>query len=358
LKKPTDIIIYTDSFSYSATSSFIKGFQYTGGAIVVGFNGNPKIGIEQFDGSQSPASVTSFEFSDEYKNLDKLGIVVSGITFAETYDDYYIQKNPIPREYLLDPVDERVDIYEPYTDDTYQLFIDKAQELFKKYNEDGECNVKNKKLLLDPNNGVDCYKFSDDQFAHGGYLCGDDGKWTKTCKKYYCDIGYYYNQYKGVCERDICANDEGEEDIYLNGEYNKEITLNEQNNKELIFHINNTEYIYFFESENGNGYIHYNYNKSCPNTCAVQFGQEIHNNIIHLNYYRNASTVNIVIKITSIKGFTGSIMSYKLVKEEENTIEPVKALKLIFIVESFYDYIYYLKSFDDTISIKYAEYTK
>ena len=101
LKRPTDIIIYTDSFSYSATSSFIKGFQYQGGAIIVGFNGNPFIGKEQFDGSQSPASVTTFDFSDEYKNLEKLGIVVSGITLAETYDDYYEQKNPYPREYLL-----------------------------------------------------------------------------------------------------------------------------------------------------------------------------------------------------------------------------------------------------------------
>ena len=93
LKKPTDIIIYTDSFAYSATSSFIKGFQYSGGAIVVGFNGNPFRGIEEFDGSQSPASVTNFDFSDEYKNLNKLGIVVSGISFIESYDDYYVQKN-------------------------------------------------------------------------------------------------------------------------------------------------------------------------------------------------------------------------------------------------------------------------
>ena len=50
---------------------------------------------------------------------------MSGITWAETYDDYYVQKNPFPREYLLDPVDERVDIYGPYSDDKYQLFVDK-----------------------------------------------------------------------------------------------------------------------------------------------------------------------------------------------------------------------------------------
>ena len=30
LKKPTEIIIFTDSFSYSSTSFFIKGLQETG----------------------------------------------------------------------------------------------------------------------------------------------------------------------------------------------------------------------------------------------------------------------------------------------------------------------------------------
>jgi Peptidase family S41. len=43
LKKPTDIIVFTDSFSYSATCIFIKALQDEGGAIIVGYNGNPKI---------------------------------------------------------------------------------------------------------------------------------------------------------------------------------------------------------------------------------------------------------------------------------------------------------------------------
>ena len=358
LKKPTDIIIYTDSFSYSATSSFIKGFQYTGGAIVVGFNGNPYISKEQFDGSQSPASVTAFDDSDEYKNLDKLGIVVSGITFAETYDDYYIQNNPLPREYLLDEVDERVDIYEPYTDDKYQLFINKAQEIFKKYNEDGSCNVKNKKLLLDPNNGVNCYVFPDDEFAHGGYLCGDDGKWTNTCQKYYCDIGYYYNQYKGKCERDICANDPGEKDIYLNGEYSESIVISNENNTEYIFHINNSDYTYFFESERGSGYIHYGYNKSCPNLCIVQHGSPIHDNKVYLNYYRNATEQNVVVRISSTRDYKGVINSIKTTDFQLNSIESIKRSKSIYIFESFYNYILYTETIDKSISILCTEYNK
>ena len=42
LKKPTDILIFTDSISYSATSFFIKNLQNTGGAIIAGYLGNPK----------------------------------------------------------------------------------------------------------------------------------------------------------------------------------------------------------------------------------------------------------------------------------------------------------------------------
>ena len=36
LKKPTDIILFTDFFSYSGTSFLIKGLQETGGTISVG----------------------------------------------------------------------------------------------------------------------------------------------------------------------------------------------------------------------------------------------------------------------------------------------------------------------------------
>ena len=32
LKKPTEILIFTDSYSFSTTSYFIKGLQETGGA--------------------------------------------------------------------------------------------------------------------------------------------------------------------------------------------------------------------------------------------------------------------------------------------------------------------------------------
>ena len=69
LKIPSDIIIFTDSYCFSACSELIKPFQNTGGAIIVGFNGNPKIrGTDEFDGSQSSSSVKEFK-SEEYYEL-------------------------------------------------------------------------------------------------------------------------------------------------------------------------------------------------------------------------------------------------------------------------------------------------
>ena len=63
LKRPTDIIIFTDSYSFSATSGLIKGFKNSGGAIIEGYYGNPKIkGIDLFDGSQSISNVVFENF--------------------------------------------------------------------------------------------------------------------------------------------------------------------------------------------------------------------------------------------------------------------------------------------------------
>jgi len=55
IKKPTDIIIFTDGFSFSATSVFIKKLYYFGGAILVGYSGNPE--LNSFDASQNPSFV-------------------------------------------------------------------------------------------------------------------------------------------------------------------------------------------------------------------------------------------------------------------------------------------------------------
>ena len=61
-RKPTDIIVFTDGYSFSVTSSFIKDLQETGNAIIVGYNGIPseKRKKEKFNASQSPTISKKF----------------------------------------------------------------------------------------------------------------------------------------------------------------------------------------------------------------------------------------------------------------------------------------------------------
>ena len=286
LKKPTDIIIFADSYSYSATSYFIKGFQNTGGAIIVGYNGNPNLANNYFDASQAPSTVMDFSFTEESKKLkNSFGWVIDGITFIESYDVDYQNKKSIPREYILDPIDVRSDIYEPYSDDKYDIFVSEAKRFFELYNQKDTCNPKNPLLVFDTE---ECYNIEGDNLAHGGYPCGEDGHWNKSvCKKFYCDIGYYYDKLKDECIRDICDNDPGEIEIPLNGEYNETIELNKDNNMEYIFRVKNNKYIYFFKA-NETGIFHYGPENPCSDLCALQNGK------LHINYYRNITEDKII----------------------------------------------------------------
>ena len=200
-KKPTDIIIFTDAFSYSAGSGFIKGFQNTGGAILVGYFGNPKInGTEFFDASQSDSNVQTLPNTNMSKNLNELGFTIHGVTTAENYDDFYQKENPIPREYTLDPVDYRVDIYSRYSDEIYDIFIKEGLEIRNLFNNGSYCNPKNDKLLLHDDK---CYTIEEKKYAHGGYKCNNESKWDKEkCEPYYCDIGYYYDQFYQECREE------------------------------------------------------------------------------------------------------------------------------------------------------------
>ena len=81
IRKPHEIIIFTDGFSFSATSTFIKGIQNDGGAIVVGYRGNPN--IENFDSSLSASSVYSTH--DQTAEADSLSKEIRDLGFKLTY---------------------------------------------------------------------------------------------------------------------------------------------------------------------------------------------------------------------------------------------------------------------------------
>ena len=202
-KKPTEIIIFTDYHSFSATSIFLKSFQQSGGAIIVGYFGNPKDNETIKDSSISSSGIINYFWTEHYQNLYNLNFTLQ-LTGQEFYYYDYQEENPIPQEYKIFPVDEHIDIYEEYNDDIYELFIESAETIFQKYN--NKCNINNKLLLLEDNN---CYKIKDVEHAHGGYVCGDNGEWNRTkCQAFYCDIGYYYDTYKKKCIEDICTKEE------------------------------------------------------------------------------------------------------------------------------------------------------
>ena len=146
LKKPTEILIFTDFSSYSSTSFFIKGLQETGGAIIVGYGGNPKLKNKSLDASVSSSGTLPYNSIKGYKNLTEAGYELERLTTFEIFNYSYQGNNPIPKEYLLYPVDERINIYQKYDDSLYETFIGEAKKIFKKYNEEQKCNPNN--LLL------------------------------------------------------------------------------------------------------------------------------------------------------------------------------------------------------------------
>ena len=252
-KKPTDIIIFADSYSYSATSGFIKGFQSTGGAIVVGYYGNPtKEGIDFFDSSQSHSNVHKLLNSEMYKNLNDLGFTIMGVTCGESYDDFYQKGNPIPREYNLDPVDYRVDIYSRYSDDIYEKFIKEGLEVHNLFNNGSYCNSKNDKLLLHDEN---CHIIKGDQYAHGGYKCNKEtSKWDREkCEPYYCDIGYYYDHFNNKCMKE-CPFDENKKVFFIHEkDYNKTFQIEQNMTYRFIILYNDNYYYSFRTSEESIG---------------------------------------------------------------------------------------------------------
>ena len=302
LKNSTDIIIFTDGYCYSSCSDFVKAFQDTGGAIIVGYNGNPTIeGRDEFDASQSPSSVATFT-TKEYYELKKLGYEISGITFSESFDDSYQNKTeaPIPREYTVDLVDRRVPIFGPYSDELYTTFISYATEIFNEFKT--KCSKNNKRLLLDDEDNC---KFEDHR--KGGHPCNENEEWDKgKCEAYYCDLGYYYDQFKKECVLDRCTNLENEKDIYAHNISSfletQEYTV--QPGSEITFHLNNDSYLYFIESSLENTITeHYLIQglKNCTSFCIIKYQRQGSLDYeVNVNYFGNIKETSKV-KFTAVE---------------------------------------------------------
>ena len=223
-RKPTEIIIFTDGYSFSAASLFMQYLQRGGGAIIASYLGNPNY-IDRndipFDISQSPSPIFTHnllkifspdnykelleenenyknrEDEDEYKETpkDEWEIQMPGIQSFYGPDDFQI-----PLEYEVVLPDEKSGIFVNFDGDNYDKFVSKAKDILKKYKT--ECNPKNKKLLKISN---ECDSKFPNDYTHGGYECGEDGKWTNKCVASYCDPGYFFHIEKKKCVKDVCS---------------------------------------------------------------------------------------------------------------------------------------------------------
>lgn len=223
-KKPTEIVVFTDSFSFSASSILTKGLREGGGAIIAGYNGYPGSKKETFDIGQSPTNCLQDGLEkldpNAYKRLTDKGVLYLSMSFGAIYkaEDVFrhianenisnssgggINNDTlVPREFLFDPADERLPIYGAYDDTRYELFVEAGKGVVEKYKT--QCNPANPLLHM---RSSECDAAMDKPHMHGGFACGADGRWSTKCEGYYCDDGFYFNPVAMSCVEDLCKID-------------------------------------------------------------------------------------------------------------------------------------------------------
>ena len=223
-RKPTEILVLTDGYSFSAASLYIKYLQKMGGGIVVGFSGNI-FNETVFDSSQSPSPIFTEDIlrifnQKEIETLKKYGIEME---FAGIQTFYNLNETNIPLEYEITPVDDKLNFFMNYKNENahYPTIIGQALELLNAFKD--ICYKNNKKVLKITE---ECDGKFGNKYTHGGYLCGDDEYWSKECKPIYCDMGYIFDEINNICIKDICSSIQNEEEDEIEKEENN---LEEEN---------------------------------------------------------------------------------------------------------------------------------
>ena len=92
-----------------------------------------------------------------------------------------------------------MELYENFNESNYDVFVNKAKEIFSKYQK--KCSKINKNLVLFNSSCT-----FPEKNLHGGNPCGDDGEWdTSTCIPSYCDNNYIFDKKNQQCLFDNCT---------------------------------------------------------------------------------------------------------------------------------------------------------
>ena len=257
-RKPTDIIVFTDGYTFSAGAIMIKFLQYYGGAITAGYFPYPNLDDIPYDSGSSASALFSYKILqsfniEEYKKLEDLNLYLS-VPGAQIF--YNKNNFSRPLEYEVTPVDEIVEIYPKYentynilNDEGYESFINESLKIFEKYKT--KCNPNNNKLLLLTS---DCDGKFRNNYTHGGYKCNENGTWSQECVPSYCDIGFIFDHTKHKCVIDICSDSkpeydpdpENETEHYSDSESGSNEESQHKSEEVSIFSFKNTIFLILF----------------------------------------------------------------------------------------------------------------
>ena len=236
-RNPNKIIIYTDGYTFSTSSLFIKYLQYYGGAIIVGYSGNGKYQYKFFESAVSPTPFFSQKiikiFSSASNNILKnnYNFEFTSIPGIQTF--LSLNENEIPLEYNITSVDEKVSIFESLDKNNYYLFVDEANKIIEKYN--SECNINNKNIIKFSEECI-LNQIETNENIYGGYECGEDGNWTNNCVYGYCENGHIYDNNLKKCVKHICFEKETIEEEEEEEKKN-DVEDEEEKNKILLTNI-------------------------------------------------------------------------------------------------------------------------
>ena len=234
-RKPTEILILTDTSSNSAGSILIKYLQKSGAAIIARYMEFPFNNYNYpFDSCGSTSIPLSSKyinyFSKAHKKLyETYGFRFERLPSIQIFFDYKI--NNIPLEYEINPVNDKITISEILDKSNYDNFILESKNILEKYKT--YCDSKNTKLLMISEL---CEGKFENEYTHGGFECKTNRAWSSKCVPSYCDEGYIFDHITQKCIEDLCLTNMEEEENEIEEEFeenkNKENEIEVEEKKE------------------------------------------------------------------------------------------------------------------------------
>ena len=144
-RKPTEIVVFTDVYCFSACAAFVKDMKQNGGAIIVGYGGNPNEKYDDvFDIGESATNnladtdLDGYEKYEEVTEFRKKLEINMGFSYEETFKRSQNFDETIPREFTIELPDRRIKPLHYESEESIEEFINKGIEIVKNF--ETNCN--------------------------------------------------------------------------------------------------------------------------------------------------------------------------------------------------------------------------